>query len=86
MTEILQFLLDVLLWVPRKLIELVMDGLATVIEAIPLPAWLDGVSILDEIPEGVAFFAEAFLIPEGVTILVSAYVIRFLIRRLPIVG
>ena len=31
---------ELLLWVPQKIWGLVLDGLASIIEAIPVPAWL----------------------------------------------
>lgn len=84
--EILAWLLDVLLWVPRKLYELVLDGLATVIEALPVPSWLSGADPFGSIDAGIAFFADAFMIPEGIGIIIGAYVLRFIIRRIPVVG
>lgn len=85
--EILVWLKDLLLWLPRKLTELVLDGLAFVIEAIPVPQFLQNASgYLAGIPPEVVFFLDGFMFAEGVTIIVSAFVLRFVIRRIPIVG
>jgi hypothetical protein len=37
-------------------------------------------------PSGVAYVAAAFALPQGIAIIVGAFTIRFIIRRLPIVG
>lgn len=85
--EILVWLKELLLWVPRKLTELVLDGLATVVEAIPVPTFVSNASgYLAAVPPDVVFFLDGFAFEEGVAIILSAYVIRFVIRRLPIVG
>jgi len=83
--EVLQWLLDVLLWVPRKLYQLILEGLLTVFNAIPVPAWAEGLD-LDWIPAGMAYFLEPFSIGFGITCITSAYLLRFLIRRVPVVG
>lgn len=81
------WLRDLLLWVPQKLWELFLDGLAAVLEAIPVPSWISSAGgVFDAIPDGVIYFAQAFQLPAGLSIIVSAYVIRFLIRRIPIIG
>ena len=86
LTSALEWLLDALLWVPRKTYELLLDGLATVIEALPVPAFLQGADPFASLDAGVVFFAEAFAIPQGIQIRLTAYGLRFLIRRIPIIG
>ena len=87
LSDILGWLLDVLLWVPQKLYELVLDGLAGVLEAIPVPGWLDGgLSLFTNLPAGIVYFADALAIPEGIGIVLGAYLVRFLIRRIPFIG
>lgn len=84
--SILVWLVELLLWLPLKLWSLFLDGLAAVIEAIPVPAWLENVDLFGNLDPGVLYFAAAFEIPAGLGIITSAYLIRFLIRRLPFVG
>lgn len=84
--EILLWLLDVLLWAPKKLYELICDGLASVIEAIPAPSWLTGANPFASIDPGIVYFGEALQLGEGVTIILSAYLLRFVIRRIPLIG
>lgn len=81
------WLRDLLLWVPRKIWELMLDGLASVIEAIPVPSWLaDAGDAFSGLPSGVLYFVDALNLGAGMTIILGAYVLRFLIRRLPVIG
>lgn len=81
------WLRDVLLWVPQKLWDLLLDGLAAIIEAIPAPDFITNASaFFGGIPSGVAYFAAPFQLGTGVAFLVTAYVLRFLIRRIPVIG
>lgn len=85
--RILVWLKDLLLWIPRKLTELVLDGLAALIELIPVPSFLsDAPTFLGGIDTQIAYFLEGFAIAEGLTIVFAAYILRFLIRRIPLVG
>lgn len=85
--DALQWLLDALLWVPRKLFAALLDGLASLIEAIPVPEFVQQAeSSLSGISGNVLFFAEKFAIPEGIAMVLSAYVLRFLLRRIPLIG
>ena len=87
LSQILVWLKDVLLWIPRKLTELVLDGLAALIEAIPVPTWLANAgNYLSGIDPTIAFFLQGFRFAEGLTIIFAAYILRFLIRRIPLIG
>lgn len=79
------WLIQLLLWVPQKLYGLLLDGLATAIEVIPVPTWAAGVSFAG-IDNTIAYFAEPFQIDLALTVITSAYLIRFLIRRIPVIG
>jgi len=79
------WLADLLLWVPQKVYALLLDGLATVVEVIPVPSWAAGVSFAG-IDNTIAYFAEPFHIDLALTVMVSAYTTRFLIRRIPVIG
>lgn len=84
---ILQWLLDVLLWIPRKIYGLILDALAAVINAIPVPDFITNLGPNVSAAFGaIGWWAELAMIPEGVTLILSAYVLRFLVRRLPLVG
>lgn len=85
--EQLQWLLDFLLWLPKRIFELLLDGLVAVLAVIPVPQWMTNLSTdFGALPAGVLFFLNAMEVPTGIGIFVSAYALRFLIRRLPWVG
>jgi hypothetical protein len=79
------WLIELLLWVPQKLYGLLLDGLATVVEGIPAPSWASGISFAG-VHNSIAYFGGPFHIDTGLTVVVSATLLRFLIRRLPVVG
>jgi hypothetical protein len=83
--DALQWFFDLVLWVPRKLYELVLDAFALVINAIPVPTWAEGLE-LDWIPSGMAYFLEPFQVGFGITVITASYLWRFLIRRIPVIG
>jgi hypothetical protein len=87
MQKILDAIVDALLWIPRKLFELLMDGLGSLIEMIPVPSWFaDATGYSAGIPAEIVFWVSPFELGYGVTVIMSAYLLRFIIRRLPIIG
>ena len=81
------WLFEVLQWIPKKLWEELLDALATVIEHMPVPGFVDTAhNAFTSIPSTILFFANKAGLGEGVAMILSAYVLRFLIRRIPIIG
>lgn len=65
----------------------VLSALAAVIEAIPVPDALSNAStVFGQIPSGVVYLVSAASFGQGLGIVAGAYLVRFLIRRLPLVG
>ena len=77
---------DILEWVPKHGWEWLLDTLAWLLEQIPVPSWLADADPFASLDPGVVYFAEAFEIPVGIAILIGAYVLRFVIRRIPLFG
>lgn len=65
--------------------DALLSGFAKLIEIIPVPDFMANFQSFS-MPPGVAYFADAFEIPSGIAIIVSAYIARFILRRLPVVG
>ena len=85
--QVWEWLKDLLLWVPKKIWQWVTDGLARVIESIPVPDWLQNAPTLsDAISPEMGWALAAFEVPAGLSIIGGAYLIRFLIRRIPLIG
>lgn len=84
---ILEWVKELLLWIPRKIWEELLDGLATVIESIPVPDFmLDAANAFDSIGGNVLFFAQKFAVGEGIAMVLAAYLLRFILRRIPLIG
>ncbi|QSR35181.1 hypothetical protein CFI10_09290 [Marinobacterium iners] len=71
----------------REMLFWLFDLLMSVLEQIPAPEWFDDVggSLAGITPE-VAYFVGPMQIEYGISIILSAYLIRFIIRRIPIIG
>lgn len=78
---------NLLLWVPRRLWELMLEALAWMIQEIPVPDWFTTpAQLFSELPEGIAWGLWLFNVSLGLSIVLAAYILRFLIRRLPVIG
>lgn len=85
--EFQQWLLDMLLWLPKKLFQLIFDGLATFIERIPVPGFIaNAQSFFSGIPSEIVYFLNFFAVGEGLAMVTGALVLRFVLRRVPIIG
>ncbi|MNZ27766.1 hypothetical protein D3C78_449880 [compost metagenome] len=82
-----KWLVDVLLWVPRTLWAELLEGLSGLIAAIPVPGFVTTAqSAFASIPSSVLFFLDKFEFSAGIAMIMSAYVLRFVIRRIPLIG
>ena len=69
------------------LLDAVFQGALSLIEAIPAPDFLLNASSLSlSLPSQVLFFTTLFKLPQGVSLVVSAYILRFAVRRIPFIG
>lgn len=86
-TDVATWFLDLLQSIAHWIYQGVMDALATVIEAIPAPSFLESsASVFSAVPSSVVYLVSVAEFQTGLGIVGSAYLIRFLIRRLPVVG
>lgn len=85
--DVIGWVVDFFQWLAVKLCVLVFDAIIAVLNLIPVPAWLGEISgNIGSLPSGVLFFIGPFQFGTGMAWVVSAYLLRFLIRRLPVVG
>ncbi|MDY6948556.1 MAG: DUF2523 family protein [Pseudomonadota bacterium] len=85
--DVLTWLKDLFVYIPLKIWQSVLDALAGLIEAIPVPAFMENLSsLVGALDPGIAYFVGPLNLGIGISMMLSAYVIRFLIRRLPVVG
>lgn len=82
-----EWLRDLLLWVPKKLWESLADMLASAVEAIPVPEFmLQGSGLFSSISGDVWWFASIGQLHLGVPMILTAYIARFALRRIPFIG
>lgn len=87
LSQILAWLLQFVTWCAIELFKIILVALAAILNAIPVPTWFSGASgAIASIPPGVLYFTSTLHIGTGVGIMVAAYTIRFIIRRIPIIG
>ncbi len=87
MYEAVKWLADEIRLMLLSLVDSFMQGVASLLALIPMPNWaLNLGSVVASIPESVWFYAKVLELPTGATIVAAALGIRFLIRRLPVVG
>tara|TARA_R110000737_G_C14590067_1_gene487349 strand:+ start:34 stop:330 length:297 start_codon:yes stop_codon:yes gene_type:complete len=67
------------------LYQLFLDGAASLIDVIPVPDFLLNLQTVN-MPSGVAFFVAPFEVEFGIGIIVGAYIARFIVRRIPLIG
>lgn len=86
-TSFFGWLLDVLMWIPQWIVSQFVDALLAVLNSLPVPSWLGSVdNAFSAIPPGVWWFASVIRLDFGLSIMGSAYLLRFVIRRLPFIG
>jgi hypothetical protein len=87
LTQILAWLHTFLVLLPKLIASAVLTALAAVINWIPVPSFITNASgWIGAIPSFPAYLLSSLNFSAGVTILVTAYVLRFLIRRIPFIG
>ena len=89
-----KLLTDFANWLGEKLKELIdwvlsgiLNALASIIELIPVPAFFtDASSAFASIPSEIVFFMGPLELGYGIGVVLSAYTLRFIIRRIPLFG
>ncbi|MBE0507898.1 MAG: hypothetical protein IBX50_14495 [Marinospirillum sp.] len=96
------FIMNILLWLYEQVQDLVqwffdgleylfielilspvLNALASLLESIPLPDWFTHGTVS---VGSAGYFIAMAEVPAGITMIISAYTIRFLIRRIPVIG
>ena len=86
LSEFADWLLELLLWVPAKLLELLSEAVPAILDAIPFPDDLPGVSgAFSAIPPGVWWWLNIAEVPTGLAIIGGSLLTRFILRALPFV-
>ncbi len=67
------------------LLAQVVNLSAGLLSHIPVPDFLLNMQSYT-LPDGVSFYVQAFMLEEGFLIIVSAYIARFILKRIPFIG
>jgi len=62
----------------------ILESITDLLSAIPAPDFL--IHNMPSLPPSIIFWANFFMLHYGLGLVVSAYMLRFLVRRLPIIG
>jgi len=79
--------IDFLKNLPEWLFSKLTDAFVSFFNSIPVPDFFaTAANAFSSIPDSVVFFAQPFHIGAGVSMVLGAYLLRFIIRRLPVFG
>jgi hypothetical protein len=85
--RILTWLVSFAQWLGDLAITTALGALITLLNAIPVPSFMSNApAVLANVPSGVLWFFNILQLGAGLTIFVAAWLLRFLIRRIPIIG
>ncbi|PID50323.1 MAG: hypothetical protein CR991_02100 [Proteobacteria bacterium] len=74
---------DFIIWLLDKL----LSAGVSILESIPAPDWMANINnYSNAIPPEVIFWVAPLNFPEGLAIIMSAYLLKFLIKRIPFIG
>lgn len=86
MAAYLLFLLDGIQAVFYRVFDSILQGVASLLVSIPLPDSAVNGTFTGTLATDVVFFIAPFQLGTGAAFIMSCYTVRFLIRRLPIIG
>ncbi|MFO1357861.1 hypothetical protein [Plasticicumulans sp.] len=83
--DLAHWLTDFLLWLPRELFAFFLSQLAEFLAGLPVPEWLTYIASVI-VPPGLIWWLGLLQIGLAVKLCGGAWMLRFLLRRVPIVG
>ena len=85
--DALQWLLDAIKDAFEWVFEQLVDAAVVLLSLIPVPDWLaNAAGLFDAVPSGIWWMWQYFEIGYGIGVMVGALVLRFILRRIPIIG
>ena len=85
--SILVWLLGLIDWILIEVFTVVGAAVVAVLNAIPVcGCFAQATSLMQGLPSGVLYFAQALNLSTGLQSIVCAVLLRFLIRRIPFIG
>lgn len=85
--DLLDGLAQVIAAILKILFQGIVDAATAVLTLIPVPDFMTDIALAaGAIDPGIMFFLEMLQLDYGMGIITSAYMLRFLIRRIPVIG
>lgn len=87
LNQCVQWLQDVLLYIPKWVVHEVLTAVSDLISALPVPDWMQNAAgYMSGIPSSVVWFLTLVHFKFGVTVILAALVLRTTIKFIPFVG
>jgi hypothetical protein len=87
LTNALQWLFDLIDKLPLHLWVLLLGGLQSAVNAIPVPSFFSSApGYIANLPPFVAYLSSAMQIPYGLGVVTTAFFARWVLRRIPFIG
>lgn len=81
------YLWELLTDFPAYVFSQLCESLVAFVNSLPVPSFVhDAAAAFQGIPSSVLFFLDALAVGPGLSMILLAYVLRFLIRRIPVIG
>jgi hypothetical protein len=84
-SDFFDLLIELLLWIPRKIYEMFVDIVAYFINLLPSEGF-DVQGAINGWPSDLAYFLGVFEVDYGITVMFTALIARFILRRIPVIG
>lgn len=81
-----EWLFEVLLFIPRKLFDLIMGSLASLVESLPALDAVTQASGAMGALSSAGYVADMCALGPGIAMLITTLLARFLLRRIPFIG
>lgn len=81
------YLLDLLIYIPQQIFALFGQGFVAFFNLIPIPSFISSMqSYVDFLSTTMGYFFILLRLNSVSVIIIGAYIVRFIIRRIPLVG
>lgn len=87
LSSILLWIWEHILWLPQYAVHKLLTALSEFFAKIPIPDFISAIpGYFSAIPDDVVYFMTILEFKYGVTVMISALIARFILRRIPFIG
>lgn len=85
--DAIDYAIDFFKDLPAYIFDKFADGIVSFFASIPVPEFVSALpNVFSSIPAEVIYFAQPFNLGYGLSVVLSAYLLRFIVRRIPFIG